>query len=55
VEKINERIKSDDFRYKKLYSIDYLDKENYDLWVDTTPISAKEVFDTVLEKVKEKI
>ena len=44
-----------EFRYKKLYNIDYLDKKNYDLWVDTTPIPADEVFRKVLEKVKEKI
>tara|TARA_Y100000310_G_C20469922_1_gene709469 strand:+ start:60 stop:590 length:531 start_codon:yes stop_codon:yes gene_type:complete len=52
VEKIKERKKSDEFRYKKLYGIDYKDKNNYDLWIDTTTIPAIKVVEMVLDKIK---
>jgi cytidylate kinase len=53
IEKIKERKKSDSFRYKKLYGIDYSDRKNYDLWIDTTKIPAVEVAEKVLDKIKE--
>ncbi len=49
IRKVKERIASDKKRYKKLYGIDYLDKKNYDLWIDTGAISAEEVAEKILE------
>ena len=51
IEKIKERKKSDDFRLKKLYGIDYLNKKNYDLVIDTTKIPAKEVVEKIMSKL----
>lgn len=40
---LKEREKNDLKRYKKYYKINFLDKKNYDLIIDTTNISALEV------------
>ncbi len=41
------RKQSDIKRYKKYYNIDVYDKKNYDYVLDTTNLSAKEVFDII--------
>jgi cytidylate kinase len=46
--KIKERRATDDARYMKYYNIDIRDKNNYDLVLDTTSLSKKEVFDKVM-------
>ncbi len=42
---------SDDARYKKLYNIDPNDMGQYDLVVDTTNLTKKEVFDKIYDAV----
>lgn len=37
-----ERMASDMRRYKKYYGLNYLDKSNYDLYIDTTPLKSAE-------------
>lgn len=39
---IVDRLASDDRRYKKYYGLDYLDKKNYDLILDTTTLMGVE-------------
>lgn len=38
-------------RYKKLYGIDYLDKKNYDIIIDTTKIGIKEMTEKALKEI----
>jgi CMP/dCMP kinase len=52
--KISEREKSDEKRYEKYYGVDYTDKKNYDLVIDTTKIPAEEVVFKILEFAKKK-
>ncbi len=51
IRKIKERIKSDSFRYKKLYGINYMDKKNYDLWIDTTKIAADRIVEKIMKEL----
>ncbi|MBI5332765.1 MAG: cytidylate kinase family protein [Candidatus Aenigmarchaeota archaeon] len=55
IELIKERIESDRSRYKKHYSIDITDQNNYDLWIDTTKINAKQVADQIIKFIKIRI
>lgn len=45
---IERRLKVDRERYKELYGVDYLDRTNYDLVIDTTHIPAHEVVQRIL-------
>ena len=49
------RIKKDNDRYKKLYGLKYDDKSHYDIVIDTTNKSIKEVFDAVYSAVSSKL
>jgi len=49
---LKERIENSRARYKKWYKIDYLDKANYDLIIDTTKMKKKEVADKILKFIK---
>lgn len=46
---LEERERSDSFRYKKYYGVDCFDKGNYDLAVDTTRISAEKVAEKIMD------
>jgi cytidylate kinase len=46
---LEERERSDSFRYKKYYGVDCFDKSNYDLVIDTTRIPAKDVAEKILD------
>ena len=52
---LEKRLKETRARYQRWYKIDFLDKSNYDLVVDTTNLSKKEVIDKILGFVKKKI
>ena len=54
LKKIKERRESEVKRYKELYNINYYDKKNYDLVVDTTNIPAEKVAEKILEFLKKK-
>lgn len=45
---IEKRLKADDERYQQLYGASYLDRNNYDLVIDTTHIPATEVVARIL-------
>ncbi len=38
-------------RYKKLYGIDYMDKKNYDIIIDTTKIGIQEMTEKALQEI----
>ena len=46
---IEKRTKTNRGRFLRYYSVDFLDMKNYDLVVDTTKISKKEVFEKILK------
>lgn len=52
---IHQRLRSDDFRYKKYYQLDIFDKKNYDLFLDVTKMSPEEEYQEVYKFVKEKL
>ena len=49
------RLKSDNKRYKKYFNINVHDKKHYDIIIDTTNLSEKEVLKEVYKKVKDKL
>jgi cytidylate kinase len=49
LEALQKRIESDKKRYQKYYQVDIMKKEHYDLVVDTTTLSAKEVSQYILQ------
>jgi cytidylate kinase len=52
---IMRRRESEAQRYKKYYNIDYTDKGNFDLCIDTTGISVKDVVKKILDYIKTRI
>ena len=49
---IKRRTYSEKIRYKQYYDIDFPDESKFDLIIDTSDISAKEVVDKIMESVK---
>ena len=49
------RVENTDFRFKKYYDVDFLDKKNYDLVIDTTDLTPEEIVDKILEKINAQI
>lgn len=43
-----ERVKSDKFRYKKYYNLDFTDQSHYDLVIDTTRLTKGHIVEDVL-------
>ena len=52
VKKIRQREQSERKRYSKLYKIDYHDKTLYNLMIDTTNLSIKEVVDEIINSAR---
>jgi predicted cytidylate kinase len=50
-----ERRKSDDLRYKKIYNLDVYNPRHYDLVLDTTNLNTEQVFKKVYDYLKKKI
>jgi CMP/dCMP kinase len=55
IQKISERRKNDDIRYRKFYDIDIRNPKNYDFVFDTTKFSKEEVFKNILDFVKKNL
>lgn len=51
-QELKKRIKSDKKRYKKWYDIDFTDKSQYDLIIDTNGLNPKEIVEKILEYIK---
>jgi cytidylate kinase len=49
---LQKRMDSDKLRYKKYYSIDVFNKDNYDLWIDTTDLTKEQVVEKIAEFIK---
>ncbi|MBS3138206.1 cytidylate kinase family protein [Candidatus Woesearchaeota archaeon] len=49
---VRERIASDKKRYKKYYNIDVYNKKHYDIVIDATKKTPKEVADDILKRIK---
>jgi len=54
IKQIRQREQSERKRYKKYYNVDYYDKEIYDLIVDTSFMSVKDVVGAIMSFVKQK-
>ncbi|MEK6946683.1 MAG: (d)CMP kinase [Nanoarchaeota archaeon] len=52
VKKIQEREKSEKKRYQQYYSVDYLDKKLYNLFIDTTELNPNGVVDRIIKFMK---
>jgi len=48
--KIKERLESEKKRYKELYNLDYTNKENFDLVIDTNKYNLQEVVEIILKE-----
>jgi len=51
---IEERLKSERRRFRKLYKVDFTSKKNYDLFIDTTGLNIKLISNKILNYLKEK-
>jgi cytidylate kinase len=47
-----ERVASDQRRYKKYYNLDILDKSHYDLVIDTSDKTPKEILTIIIDSIK---
>jgi len=53
IEKIKTRISSEDKRYRGYYKVDYHNRDNYDIIIDTTEIKPEEVVEDILKKINQ--
>ena len=51
---IKARLENTVARYKKWYNVDWHDKSNYDVVIDTTTLTPEEVIDRILEEVNKR-
>ncbi len=51
---LEKRIESDNKRYRKLYGIDFRERHHFDLVIDTTGLTPKQVADEIFRAVKRK-
>ena len=49
---LSERVASDQRRYQKYYGLDIMDRANYDLWIDTSPIPPQPIVEMILKAVQ---
>ncbi|MBT3304047.1 AAA family ATPase [Candidatus Woesearchaeota archaeon] len=52
IKKLKERIDSDKARYKKYYNLDPYNKTNFDLMIDSTNLTIKEVMNKILDFIE---
>jgi cytidylate kinase len=50
-ESIRARLASDQKRYKQYYDVDYLDRSNYDLVIDTTSLNPAQIINQILQSL----
>jgi len=48
---IEKRVQSDILRYQKYYHVDFLNKQNYDLVIDTSSLTVNETVREILQKI----
>lgn len=54
-ENIKRRMRSEEMRFRKYYGLDVMDRENYDVVVNTTKLGIREVFDAVRKEIDKKL
>jgi predicted cytidylate kinase len=54
IKKIKQREQSERKRYRKLYNVDYYDKKLYNLIINTTNLSIKEVVEKIIKSIDKK-
>ncbi len=52
-QRVRDRLASDQKRYQQYYNLDYLDRHNYDLVLDTTTMTPESIIQAILDKMKE--
>ncbi len=52
-QRVHDRLTSDQKRYQQYYQLDYLDRSNYDLVIDTTSLSPDQIVQTILDKLSD--
>lgn len=50
-ERVKTRVASDQKRYQQYYGLNYLDRSNYDLIVDTTHLTPEQIIKLILDKI----
>ena len=50
--RVEARVQSDTKRYQKYYGVDYLNRDNYDLIIDTTDLSPDQIVSMILTEMK---
>lgn len=50
-ERVHARLASDQKRYQQYYQLNYLDRSNYDLVIDTTHLTPQQIVQTILDKI----
>ncbi|MEA2037937.1 MAG: cytidylate kinase family protein [Nanoarchaeota archaeon] len=53
IEKIETRISSEEKRYKDYYGVDYKDRKNYDILIDTTNILPRKIVEDIIKIIKQ--
>jgi len=53
IENMRQRMESNKMRYEKLYKVNYLNEENYDIVADTTKAGMEETKEKVLNQIKQ--
>jgi len=52
LESIKKRTESDRMRYKKYYNVDFTDRSQYDIVIDTTNLTVEQVADKIIREIK---
>jgi cytidylate kinase len=52
-QRVHNRLASDQKRYQQYYQLDYLDRSNYDLVIDTTRLNPEQIVQRILDKLKQ--
>ncbi len=50
-QRIHDRLASDQKRYEQYYKLDYLDRSNYDLVIDTTTLTPEQIIGRILDRL----
>lgn len=50
-ERVRARVASDQKRYQQYYRLDYLDRANYDLVIDTTSVTPEQIVQLILDRM----
>jgi cytidylate kinase len=52
-QRVHDRLVSDQKRYQQYYQLDYLDRSNYDLTINTSSLTPTQIVEKILDKLKQ--